>query len=76
MVRFGPQLRSPRGGYLVAATSARASSGEFTIGAITPCAPTSRTRLAIAMSPTGTRTTAGLPASDTAPTQSMIEEMS
>ena len=67
IARVGPQLRSPSGGYLVAAASARASSAELTIGAMTASAPMSSARLAMATSPSAMRTTAGLPASAMAP---------
>ena len=61
--RSGPQLRSPIGGYFVAATNARASATVLIIGAMIASAPMSSARLTMPLSPTGTRTSAGLPAS-------------
>ena len=52
----GPMLRDPPGGYRQAATAPRASSGELTIGTITPSAPASSTRPMIPGSFHGTRT--------------------
>ena len=76
IARIGPQLRSPSGGYLVAAASARASSTELTIGAMIASAPMSSTRLAVASSPSAMRTTAGLPASAIAPMPVITEPVS
>src|ERR1043165_3196022 len=62
MARVGPQLRSPTGGYFATATNASASSTVLIIGAITPSAPMSSTRLATAKPPTGMRTIGAAPA--------------
>src|SRR5580704_15210413 len=61
VARCGPQLRSPTGGYLVAATKARASAAVLIIGEMMPSAPKSSARLAVAKSPSGTRTTGAAP---------------
>ena len=76
IARAGPQLRSPSGGYFVAATRRRASALELIIGAITASAPKSRQRLASAKSSTASRTIAGLPASATPPIERMTEPAS
>ncbi len=60
--KFGPQERSPSGGYFIDAAKARASPTELTIGAITASAPKSSARLAMSKRPTGTRTSPGLSA--------------
>src|SRR6266851_6239699 len=60
-----PTLRLPIGGYLQAATAARASSRLLTIGTTTPCAPLSRTRLMCSWRLAGTRASAVQPASAT-----------
>src|SRR5215468_520088 len=62
MARCGPQLRSPTGGYFVTETKASASAAVLIIGAITPSAPMSSTRLATAKAPTGMRTIGAAPA--------------
>ncbi len=62
MARCGPQLRSPTGGYLATDTKARASATVLIIGAMTPSAPKSSARLAVAKSPTGMRTIGAAPA--------------
>ena len=54
---YEPQLREPTGGYLVAATRRRASSGVLTMGMMMPCAPTSRNLPAVPKPSRGTRTT-------------------
>src|SRR5215471_11468367 len=61
VARCGPQLRSPSGGYLLAATKARASATVLIIGEMMPSAPKSSARLAVAKSPSGTRTTGAPP---------------
>src|SRR5260370_15575681 len=61
VARCGPQLRSPSGGYLVEATKARESAAVLIIGAMMPSAPKSSARLAVAKSPSGTRTTGAAP---------------
>jgi hypothetical protein len=48
----GPQLRSPTGGYFIKDAKAAASSFELIMGAMTPAAPKSSTREAMANWPT------------------------
>src|SRR5215831_5554412 len=62
IARVGPQLRSPTGGYFATETNASASAAVLIIGAITPSAPMSSTRLATAKAPTGMRTIGAAPA--------------
>ena len=62
MARIGPQLRSPSGGYLAAATNWRASAAVLIIGAMIASAPKSSARDTKAKSPTGTRTSGVAPA--------------
>src|SRR5215472_14005702 len=61
VARCGPQLRSPSGGNLLAATKARASASVLIIGEMIPSAPKSSARLAVAKSPSGMRTTGAPP---------------
>src|SRR5262245_3178647 len=58
-----PMDRFPRGGYLQAATMARASSASMTIGATIPIAPESSTILMYSCLPVGTRASGTQPAS-------------
>ncbi len=73
MARVGPELRSPIGGYFAAAAKARACSSVSIIGAMTASAPMSSARLTMPLSPTATRTIAGLPASATPVIERMTE---
>src|SRR5690625_5850231 len=59
---IGPQLRSPAGGNLHAATAAAASLGVLIMGTITPAAPESNARMIIHASRHGVRTSGWCPA--------------
>src|SRR5450631_3941615 len=76
MARCGPQLRSPSGGYLAAATNWRASVTLLIIGATIASAPMSSARDVKAKSASGTRTAGVEPARCTAPMPVTIEAVS
>ncbi len=70
--RSGPQLRPPPGGYRHAATAARTSSAEDTIGMTTPCAPASSAQPMSSGLFTGGRSRAGVPVASSASSMAVV----